>query len=228
MERFLSYFKEEDGSLAVFTDNQHVLLELSKTGAVVEKGIAFNLYRSRIHKEAILPDSRNSIVNFASPYINYGHALFPMLDNDQIIKLYQDIKYLSTYQEKFDLRKIETLVKKIKFIYDHSVDDKEEFTRMWVFLWTALATANVINGDPALALFLYLGVFGNLNHAELYSIVRSSTMSEERKAKIIDDLQKYNINPELIKEKLHFYYYLNIAGEDSEKELAREVLNRYN
>ncbi len=211
--------------------DEKYLKELDKTGAVIEKGIAIYYIRDEMKETFAIPVNNNSLINKTRmPYLKYNDAYYPFAETEELISVYKMIRKLSRTPDALDIRNIESLGKKIKFIYRNAffedIASREYITptlrKISFYLWIICGVLNTLQGRELLYTINYLCAILQLDVITLGQIIMASSISKEKKEFLINNIKANGINPQVIDYNADVRLYT--IFEDEEKPL--EVISR--
>jgi hypothetical protein len=192
----------------VTTKKINAFKKTQQSGAkVVEKGIAILPLQDMAEEDIILTNKdNNSIDKPNEPYTVGGTTFFPVEDNQVLIDLYKNIKRIDHRPENMDIRQLNSLGEKIKFIYHNSFYSKYKgknianLRKMTFVLWLLCGIINTLQGQVLLYTLNYICAILQLDLVSLTQIVMSSTISAEKKKYILENIKNNSINPTVITE----------------------------
>lgn len=210
--------------LMKFTSKK-LLQKADETGAVVEKGITIyplNRFSEGGYAVPVEDNHNNSMNRPQQPYMENGAAYYPFETTEEMIEIYKLIKKIANCPEEFDIRQLDSLGEKIKFVYgksffqDRYPDSKvlSGLKQTCFYLWLVCGTINAIEGKPLLYTLQYLCAILQLDVVTLTQIIMSSTISDEKKNYILNNIKAYGINPEVINEDMNARFYVKLQNEE--------------
>ena len=184
--------------------DEKYLKELDKTGAVIEKGIAIYSIHDEMKETFAIPVNTNNLINKTKmPYMHDNTAYYPFAETEELISIYKMIKKLSRTPDELDIRNIESLGEKIKYLYRKAFfeDKRSEIPiarKICFCLWILCGVLNTLQGNVLLYTINYLCAIFQLDVVTLGEIIMASSISKEKKEFLINNIKANGINPQVI------------------------------
>jgi hypothetical protein len=223
----------ETVSTLISSPNINLIKDLLATEAIIEKGVSIVLpHRDITQEEIVIPNSNDQNNQYQMPYLYNGRAFYPVSEMDQLVELYKYMKKFSAISDNLDIRARKELMEKIQLLSDNifyeQTKGKEEadLKKMIFIVWNIIGITRTMFGDPLIGAVLHLCSLLSIDFKTLARIIMSSTISEEKKQFILENIQKNYLNLNLTKEDWYVWPYARLDKELNDSIKIASRLNR--
>jgi len=220
-------------STLVSSPNINFIKDLLATETVIEKGVSIVLpHRDITQEEIVTPSSNNQNNQYQMPYLYDGRAFYPVTEMDQLVELYKYMKRFSSISDNLDIRAQKELMEKIQLLSDNLFYEQKngkeaaDIKKMIFIIWNIIGITRTMFGDPLIAAVWHLCSLFTIDFKTLARIIMSSTISEEKKKFILDNIQKNYLNLNLTKEDWYVWPYAKLDKDLNDSIKIAGRLNR--